>query len=71
VGQLTRRSRQDEQMDAPVDPAVYARALHDHARMNGGPPPRGVDRVPRTRAPVRHSASGCSTSDSAAGMSCA
>jgi 2-polyprenyl-3-methyl-5-hydroxy-6-metoxy-1,4-benzoquinol methylase len=35
VGELTRRSRQDEQMDAPgLDPAVYERVLHDLARVN-------------------------------------
>jgi 2-polyprenyl-3-methyl-5-hydroxy-6-metoxy-1,4-benzoquinol methylase len=35
VGGLTRRSRQDEQMDAPdLDPAVYERVLHDLARVN-------------------------------------
>ncbi len=32
---LSRRSRQDEQMDAPdLDPAVYERVLHDLARVN-------------------------------------
>ncbi len=35
MGELDRRSRQDEQMDAPdLDPAVYARVLHDLARLN-------------------------------------
>jgi 2-polyprenyl-3-methyl-5-hydroxy-6-metoxy-1,4-benzoquinol methylase len=35
VGKLDRRSRQDEQMDAPdLDPAVHARVLHDLARLN-------------------------------------
>src|SRR5688572_23319193 len=32
---LAIRSRQEEQMDAPgLDPAVYARVLHDLARVN-------------------------------------
>src|ERR1700741_4609726 len=32
---LAVRSRQDEQMDAPdLDPAIYARVLHDLARVN-------------------------------------
>jgi len=32
---LAVRSRQDEQMDAPdLDPAVYAKVLHDLARVN-------------------------------------
>ncbi len=35
MGKLDRRSRQDEQMDAPdLDPAVHARVLHDLARLN-------------------------------------
>jgi 2-polyprenyl-3-methyl-5-hydroxy-6-metoxy-1,4-benzoquinol methylase len=35
VADLTRRSRQEEQMDEPgLDPAVYERVLHDLARIN-------------------------------------
>jgi 2-polyprenyl-3-methyl-5-hydroxy-6-metoxy-1,4-benzoquinol methylase len=35
MADLTRRSRQEEQMDAPdLDPAVYERVLHDLARLN-------------------------------------
>jgi 2-polyprenyl-3-methyl-5-hydroxy-6-metoxy-1,4-benzoquinol methylase len=35
MGKLDIRSRQDEQMDAPgLDPAVYAKVLHDLARVN-------------------------------------
>lgn len=35
MGRLDIRSRQDEQMDAPdLDPAVYAKVLHDLARVN-------------------------------------
>jgi 2-polyprenyl-3-methyl-5-hydroxy-6-metoxy-1,4-benzoquinol methylase len=35
VATLRRRSRQDEQMDAPdLDPAVYEQVLHDLARVN-------------------------------------
>jgi 2-polyprenyl-3-methyl-5-hydroxy-6-metoxy-1,4-benzoquinol methylase len=35
MADLTRRSRQEEQMDQPsLDPAVYARVLHDLARIN-------------------------------------
>ena len=35
MSSLSRRSRQEEQMDAPgLDPAVYERVLHDLARVN-------------------------------------